>query len=272
MSFPISLNKLLAAFRPERRVGLALSGGVARGLAHIGVLKVLKKHKIPIHCLAGTSAGALVGAFFAAGMSPDLIEKNAKKLGWFRFLKFIPGRHGPLEVEEIRKFIIENIGDIKFSDLNLPFAAVACDIKTGNEVILSEGKVARAVAASFAFPGIFAPVKHHQELLVDGGIVDNLPSSVLLKMGANFVIAVDVVPGRPLKEDPENALQVFGRAIDLTLKKFSQEGRRSAQVLIEPEIPEDIWQLDIDEAPRLIKAGEEAALAKLLALQFLKIG
>ena len=251
----------------KKKVGLALSGGAARGLAHIGVLKVLKRNKIPVHFIAGASSGAIVGVIYAAGMDPDIMEINAKKIGWFRFLRFPPRLSGILSTEEIEKFLIQNIGNKDISDLNIPFAAVATDLRSGKEVILSEGKAAWAAATSAAFPGIFSAVESDKSLLVDGGLVNNLPVSVVRGMGADFVIAVDVVPGKPMKKIPENQFQILGRSYDIIVKKSSEESRKSADIVIEPDIPEDIWHFDIDEQARLIKAGEEAAQKKMPAIK-----
>lgn len=262
------INNFFKRFFPPKKVGLALSGGVARGIAHIGVLKVLKKHKIPIDYIAGASAGSMVGAFFAAGMDPEIIEMSAKKLGWFRFLRLIPGRQGPLLSDDIKKFVVEIIGDKKFSDLKIPLKVTACDLMTGMEVVIENGKVAAAVAASCAFPGIFSPVEMDDYLLADGGIANNLPSSLLKDIPVDMIIGVDVVPGgHMLKKAPQNAFQFSGRALDLILHRLSDEGRKLADVLIEPEIPEDIWQLDVDETTRLIKCGEEAAERKILEIK-----
>ena len=260
------LDSLLSLFF-KKKVGLALSGGAARGLAHIGVLKALKKNKIPIDFIAGTSSGAIVGAIYAAGMDPDIMEINAKKLGWFRFMKFPVHWSGILSTHEIEKFLIQNIGSKEIPDINIPFAAVATDLKSGKEVIITEGSAARAAATSSAFPGIFSAVLSDKSMLVDGGLINNLPVSVVKKMGADFVIAVDCSPAHPMKKLPVNQFQVMGRAYDIIIRKCSMESRDLADILIEPEIPEDIWHFDIDEQARLIKAGEEAAKKMIPAIK-----
>lgn len=261
------LNNLFKLFVKDKKVGLALGGGVARGLAHIGVLKSFKKHKIPIHFISGTSSGALIGVLYAAGMDPHKMESTAQRLGWMRFIRFVLARHGASSTEEIKKLIIKNIGNLKFSDLEIPFTAVSTDLKTGKEVVLKDGFVADAVAASCAFPGFFVPVKHGSILLVDGGIANNVPSGVVKKMGAGFVIACDVIPDFPIKEDLENMFQIFGRSLDLVMKKMGAEGRAMADILIEPKIPQDVWQLDVAKSKQLIKAGEEAAEQKIIEIK-----
>lgn len=261
------LDQLTALFRKRKKVGLTLSGGVARGIVHIGILKVLTEHKIPIDFLSAASSGALVGVFYAAGMDPHTMEKAARRLGWLRFVKVVMARHGPVSTEEIKKFVIKNIGDIEFSDLEIPFAVVAADLKTGKNVVLREGKVADAVAASCAFPGVFVPIRRGPYFLVDGGLTDNVPTDVVKLMGADFIIAADVVPGGNLEREPDNALQIFGRTIDLVMKRLSEDGRKLADILIEPEIPQDIWHLDVDKAARLIKIGEEATAGRILEIK-----
>jgi len=263
----INLNNLFSVFRDKKKVGLALGGGVARGIAHIGVLKVLTENNIPIDFLSGTSSGSLIGALFAAGMSPSSLEKAATRLGWFRFVRIVFKKHGAASTDEIKRFIIKNIGNVKFSELNIPFGVVAADLLTGKEVFIKEGNVADAVAASCAFPGVFCPIKSGSHLLVDGGLYNNVPSSVVKSMGADFVIAVDVVPGGVLENEPENALQIFGRALDIVQKKISEEGRSLADLLIEPKIPENIWHIDFDKAKKLIAVGEEAAQNRLLEIK-----
>ncbi len=261
------IENFVSIFRPKKKVGLSLAGGAARGVAHIGVLKVLAKNNIPINFISGTSSGALIGALYAAGMHPDLMEKIAQKLGWPHFFKINFTRHGPSSTEEIKNFVIKNIGDIKFSDLKIPFAVVATEIKTGKEVVLREGKVADAVAISCSVPGVFAPVKYNGEMLVDGGIVDNLPSKIVKDMGADFVIGVDVIPGGDLKEDPKNAFQIIGKAYDILVKKNSQASRDLCDLVIEPEIPENIWHIDVHKSKKLIESGESACESRILEIK-----
>lgn len=248
-------------------MGLVLSGGVARGIAHIGVIKVLEKYKIPVDFIAATSSGALIGVLYAAGMRINQMEKAALRLGWSRLISVVMARHGLVSSDEMQKFIIKNVGDLKFSDLKIPFAVVATDLRTGREVVLREGKVAPAVASSCSVPGVFVPIKHGEDLLIDGGLSNNVPSSVAKNMGANFIIAIDVVPGQNLGETPKNALQIFGRAFDLAIKKLSIQGRQMADVLIEPEIPQDIMHVDVDKAKRLIEIGERATEGRILEIK-----
>jgi len=245
----------------RKKIGIALGGGVARGLAHIGVLKALKKKKIPIDYIAATSSGSIFGALFAFGIDPSYMEEIANK-SIINLFQVSVNQINPFAEDEIASLIRREIGRAHFSDAGIPLAVVAQDIKTGKRVILKSGSVAKAVSASCAFPGIFKPKKIAGKTLIDGGGADNLPVSVVSKMGAGITIAVDVLPKRALKKDPKNPIQLMGRAIDLVIKKMGEESRQAADILIEPDIPPEIWHTDFHKAKTLIKIGEQA-VAKL---------
>jgi len=181
------------------KVGLALGGGGARGLAHIGVLQVLQEEEIPIDMIAGASAGAAIGAIYAQGKDASLIKNLAVKLlDWRKLLSladfgfsrtgFIHGN----KVWELLKLVMG--GDVSFSDLKIQLACVATDIMRCEEVVISDGSVVDAIRASFSIPGIFSVAKWKGRYLVDGSLVNPVPVSVLRGMGADFVIAVNVIP------------------------------------------------------------------------------
>lgn len=243
----------------KKKVGLVLGGGVARGIAHVGVLKVLEENKIPVDFIAATSSGALVGAAYAAGLEIRVIEEIAARISWSRILKVAFFRPGFVTGEGLEDFIVKYVGDIKFSELKIPFSVIATDLRTGDAVVLNEGRVAKAVAASSAVSGLFAPeeIGHHQ--LVDGGLSDNLPVDIAKQMGADYVIASDVVPSKPIHTMPKDSIQVLGRSLDIFTHKLSIENRKKADILIEPQIDEDVWHLDLHKAKHLISAGEVAA-------------
>ncbi|MBU0687130.1 MAG: patatin-like phospholipase family protein [Candidatus Margulisbacteria bacterium] len=260
MKFFDFLKPKVALILHKKKVGLALGGGAARGLCHIGVIKVLEKHKVPIDFIAGTSMGALIGAVYAAGISVEEMERLAANTGWGKLLQLTLHAHGTFSGKGFFRFVENRIGKDKFfSDLKIPLRIVTTDLKSGKPFIFDDGLVATAVQASTTFPGAFVPLAHRGKLLVDGGIVNNVPTSVVREMGANFVIAVDAVPDFEMVEDPKNVLQVVGRTVDLLLKKVSEEGRQTADVLIQPEFDEDMWHLDLHKAKHLIQEGETAA-------------
>jgi len=245
-------------FWERKKVGLVLSGGVARDIAHIGVLKVLEAHKVPMDLIVGVSSGSLVGAAYAAGMELSLIEEISLRIRWADLIRITFFRPGFISPKAIEDFVVRYLGEKRFSDLKIPFAVVATDLFTGEAVTISEGKVASAVAASCAFPGVFAPEEREGRLLVDGGLAQNVPVEVAKKMGADFVIASDVIPSK-LFHLPRDPLQVLGRSVDLILKKLSREEAKQADVLLELSVEEDIWHLDLQKAKKLIMAGEGAA-------------
>ena len=182
-----------------KKVGLALGGGYARGLAHIGVLEVLEREGIPIDLIAGTSAGALVGALYAAEGDAALIRKQATQMDWVgltSLIDFTIHRSGFLGGRRVTGLLKRFMGDVRFEDLTIPLSCVATDIITGDEVVLSHGPVLEAVRSSISVPVLFTVVKNEGRFLVDGGLVNNVPVSVARKMGADFVIAVDVTPDR----------------------------------------------------------------------------
>lgn len=179
------------------RIGLALGSGGARGAAHTGVLKVLEAEGIPISVVAGSSIGALIGATMAVGIPIEQVEQEWLATGAARvFRSFLPTfpRAGLSSGNELIKYLAQLLGDVRIEDLPIPYAAVACDMDTGESVILREGSLVSAVRASTAIPGIFHPLRLNDRLLVDGGLVDPVPIQVCRDLGADFVIAVDITP------------------------------------------------------------------------------
>ncbi|HID87294.1 MAG TPA: hypothetical protein EYP55_07930, partial [Anaerolineae bacterium] len=157
------------------KVGLALSGGGARGLAHIGVLNVLEREGIPVDLLAGTSMGGVIAAGYAAGLSPEFMEQEALRMGQLRklvglFDLTLP-KAGLVEGRKIEAYLAQHLGEMTFDDLRIPLVLVAVDLVTGEEVILKSGSVIEAVRATISLPGVFAPVRMDGRLLVDGGIL-----------------------------------------------------------------------------------------------------
>ncbi len=181
-----------------KKIGLALGSGAARGLAHIGVLKALQKKGIPIHLISGSSMGALVGACFAKMADISELEEVALRTDWIQLIKLADPNlafmfKGFIHGHKVKELLKTIIGDVKFKDLKIPLAVVTTDINTGDEVVIQEGSVIDAVRASISIPAIFTPVKIGNRFLVDGGIVTPVPVSVVRNMGADFVIACNVI-------------------------------------------------------------------------------
>jgi NTE family protein len=181
----------------ERKVGLVLSGGGARGLAHIGVLKVLQREGIPIDIIAGTSMGAILGAAYGSGKTLVEIENIALKFSrrseLIKLLDLSPRRRGLLEGHRVREFLADFFGDCRtFDHLKYPMAINAVDLITGEEIVFTKGELLPALYATSAIPGIFSPVSFNNHMLVDGGVLNNLPVDQARKLGANLIIAVNV--------------------------------------------------------------------------------
>jgi len=247
---------------PKRRVGLALSSGAARGLAHIGVLTVLEKEGIPIDMIAGTSMGALVGALYAQGKNADQIKSLAIEQGSKRFsLLADPAlpKTGLIRGRKIKDMLKSIIGDIKFRDLRMPFACVATDISTGKGVMIKHGLVREGVRASISIPVLFTVVKWEDRYLVDGALVNPVPVNLLKSMGADFVIAVNAIPDRSAGEAKEpNIFNVIMQTIHIVAYQLLKSSLAGANVVIEPQVA-SIGYFDFHRAQECILQGELAA-------------
>ncbi|MBU4446191.1 patatin-like phospholipase family protein [bacterium] len=188
------------------KIGLALSGGAAKGLAHIGVIKALEETGIQVDFISGSSMGALIGAAYASGIPIDTLEKIAIDTDWKTVAKlFVPGlsTSGLVDGKRVKEFLYTIYGDKKIEDLPIPFAATAADISTGKLYVINEGSLLEAVRASISIPIVFTPVKHKDIFLVDGGLVNPVPIDVVREMGADYIIAVHVLHGRLPSEKGE---------------------------------------------------------------------
>jgi len=193
---------------PRPRLGLALGSGAARGLAHIGVLKVLEEAEIPVDIIAGTSMGAFIGAMYAAGVPIEYMENAALEIDWrsmARLLDPVLPTSGLTDSKKLASFMAELLPARDFGDLNRPLAVTATDINTGEAVIIKQGDLLEALRASLAFPGIFSPVRFGQRFLVDGGLCKPIPTDVARHLGADKVIGVCTIPAVD-KQTPETFL------------------------------------------------------------------
>ncbi len=269
---------------PDMKIGVAFSGGAAKGLAHIGVLKALEREGLAIDCLAGTSMGGVIGGGYAAGMTPDDMEAEAIRMSKTRRLvdlvdRGIP-RQGLLEGTRVRQYLINQIGEeTTFADLRLPFAVVSVDLLTGLEVVLSQGRVVEAVRATTAIPGILAPVAIGEYRLVDGGVLNNLPADVVRGMGAQVVIAVDVGATREnsvIQQGsggrwfiPDGLVHIASdtqRSLSILMMSHHEQRLRAAQpdVIIRPLFESKNSSLTGFMRPQeIIAAGERATIEAL---------
>ena len=249
----------------RKKIGLALSGGGARGFAHVGVLKALATHSIPIDFVSGTSAGSFVGGAFAAGMSPKEILEIGRKVSWFSIAGFSYSPRGLLSNAALGKFIEQNFPFTRFEDLSIPFAAVACDLEAGTEVVLKEaGDLAFAIRASCAIPGVFVPLIDDQgRSLIDGGVVSPMPTKAVQKLGADIVIAVDLLAcGSTYWGKPSTLLGTFFQSAMMLLRTASKNQHYRADIVIEPQI-EHIRPDELKKMDEMVELGEKAALEQI---------
>ncbi|MDZ7261513.1 MAG: patatin-like phospholipase family protein [candidate division KSB1 bacterium] len=245
----------------EKKVGLALSGGAVLGIAHLGVIKVLEAYHIPIHYVAGTSAGSLVGAFLAAGYSFAQMWEIAQELSWGKIGGVTIPKMGLLNSKLLERYIEKKMGKRNFSDLVLPFAAVAVDITTGKEFIFTEGRVAEGVRASCIIPGLLTPLEKNGTVYVDGGLRNFLPVDVVRRMGADYVIAVKLIPSINQRKKPENILEIMLNSFELTVRGIA-ENSPGGDVDIVPDL-DGLNSYDFEQREELLKRGEEAALTQI---------
>ena len=278
------------------KIGLALSGGGARGGAHVGVLKALEELRVPVDYIAGTSMGAIIGGFYASGYSADEIAELLATTDWDRALTDRPERRdrtmrkkeiesdflipyrlgynngrlqaalGAVEgqhLDQLFQRILMPVSDVhRFDDLPIPFRAVATDLATGEQVVLDGGSLADALRASMSVPGAFAPVRLHGRMLVDGGMANNLPVDVVRAMGADIVIAVDISSPMLTEEQLTSVLSVTEQLTNFLTRRSTEkqiESLTPRDVLIVPEL-EDISSADFERADDIIPLGLQAAL------------
>lgn len=250
------------------KVGLALGGGFARGMAHVGVLQALEQHAIPIDLVAGTSAGSLVGAMYCAGLDPWQMEQYVDKINWRSLVRLRLRRDGVLDAEGLERWIQSVVGDLTFAELRMPFTVTATDLQAGTEVLLREGRVAQAVRASCAFPGIFLPVKLGEQTLVDGGLINPVPSRVCRRMGADLVVGVELGRSAGEQVSPRNLIHIVLGALSLVQRPLVASTLAESDVVIQPELGSfSIWELE--RAREMIAEGRRAteeAIPQILAL------
>ena len=241
------------------KVALVLGGGAARGFAHAGVIRALERAKIPIDIVVGANTGSLIGAIYAdkkSGSDLETIALSLEERDIFDY-NFINPTQGFARGERLEDFISKRLGAKEIGELKLPFAAVATDIQNGEIVILQSGSIARAVHASSAIPGIFIPVSYQGKLLVDGGVLDNLPVDVARKMGSDVVIAVDL--GEAAKAAPvSNVFENVVMSFYLMARQSTEARVKQADVVIRPKLSEVGW-IDFSRKKEVFALGVQAA-------------
>lgn len=263
--------------RPQR-IGLVLGGGAARGIAHVGVLQILEENGIYPSIIAGTSVGALVGGFYAAGLSSLRLATLVREIKWLDLVSVrLPSLNltdlartipmGLVDLDKMMDWVNQVLGGpVNMEQLNIPFAAIATDLLSGEIVVMNEGLLAPAIRASCSVPGVFTPYHRNGRLLVDGVVVNNLPVTVAQNMGADYVIAVDLLPlVSHAQVEPRNVVELSMTALFM-LARATQIEQELADVLISPAITH-INLADLNSGEELMAAGREATEAAMPRIQ-----
>lgn len=216
-------------------VALVLGGGGALGFAHIGVIEALLENNIPIDMVVGTSMGAVVGASYCSGYSLDQMKKFAEDISLFKMIDVHFNFSGLVSGRRVVKMLKEVIKDVNTEDLPIKFVCNAVDLLTGKEVVLDKGNVIKNVRASLSVPGVFVPVKLNNMVLVDGGVINNMPHDIAKQLGADIIIAVDVVTKSTLTELPKTMLGYFIQSWFIAQKELQNNKKKFYDVLIRPD-------------------------------------
>ncbi len=263
----LSKEEIVTASGPLPTLGLALSGGAVLGAAHIGVLKALKERGVRVTHLAGTSMGAIIASFHAFGFSGAEIEVIAEELRWPDITGFSPSKLGLLSMDRLMGTLRRHLGEVRIEEAPLPLALIATDISSGEKVVMTDGDVATAAVASACVPGIFVPVEREGRLLVDGGILENLPVSPLKAWGVDRIVAVDVHLGRRYHR-PTNLPELLSNALDMALANAARDSAREVDLLIAPDTTR--WsRTEMNDVPALVREGHRAAVEALGRTRFL---
>ncbi len=241
------------------KLGLALSGGGTRGFAHIGVLKAFNEERIGFDCVVGTSIGSLIGSMYCAGVGTEAIMEEARLVSRREIVSRLWLNSDPSNIERIVNRLLV---DKTFDELSLPFAAVAVDINSGSEVVLNSGSVAKAVSASCAVPVLFHPVALEGKLLVDGGLLNNMPADVCRTMGADIVIGVDLDHSRGSGARSQKIKDILVATWTITTKSTMYKGQQNSDIIIEPELQE-FNRTSLNNIDAMVAEGYRAAKQKM---------
>lgn len=248
--------------KPKATVALALGGGASKGFAHIGIIKVLKENNIPIKIVTGTSAGSIVGSMYASGMSPDRLELEAEILGKTDLVDLTLSTSGFIKGEKLQNYINRKVGNRPMQQFPIKFAAVATDFESGKPVVFNVGNAGQAVRASASIPNVFQPVVIGSRKYVDGGLSQPVPVSAAKKLGANFIIAVDI-SARPAKNVSQGMFSYLDQTFNVMSQTALHQELGQANVVIKPQVLELGSVGGFDQKQRAIQLGEQAARAAL---------
>ncbi len=258
-----STSKDLSQQKPAR-IAVVLGAGVSKGFAHIGVLKVLESHNVPIHMVIGTSVGAFVGSLYAYGYTPYELQTIAFGLQKDDIVDYIIPDNGFIRGEKLENFITNKVKYTPIDKFKIPFYAVAANIQTGEEMVFGRGNTGKAVRASCSIPGIFQPTVVGDKLYVDGGVVSPLAIDVARRYGADVVIAVDI-SANLTSSIPTGTIETIMQAIDIMYNKMAAFQMKNADVVIKPKVGY-IGTSDFSKRNEAIMEGEKATVEAMPAI------
>ncbi len=243
------------------KIGYALGGGVAYGFAHIGVLRALERHGIKPDAIAGTSVGAIIGGLYASGLTVEQIEEIALNIKWSEIAKFVVPNEGLLDLAGLERFLLKHLLVKNVEDTPIKFSAVATDITGATEIVYDKGPLEKAIHASCCIPGIFVPMKNGKDIIVDGGVINNVPVSVVKNMGVDFIIGVDVTQKAIFDHKGKGDIfDILWRSMQLMMKENSalrgDANDVNVDIMIAPEV-QGINPFDLSKKRELIKRGDE---------------
>jgi NTE family protein len=246
------------------KIAVVLGAGVSKGFAHIGVLKVLESHKIPIHMVVGTSVGSFVGSLYAYGFNPYELQTIAFDIQKDDVADYIMPDNGFIKGEKLENFVNNKLKYTPIDKFKIPFYAVATNIQTGEEMVFGRGNAGKAVRASCSIPGIFQPVNIGDKYYVDGGVVNPLAVDVARRYGADVVIAVDISSSFETAA-PTGTIETIMKAIDIMYNKMAATQFKNADVVIKPKVGH-IGSSDFTKRHEAIMEGERAAVEAMPAI------
>ena len=250
-------------------IGLALGGGAAKGVAHIGVLKALEDANIEVDYIAGTSVGAMIAALYAFKVDVETIGSLARRLTMSKVTSFKLNKTGFFSTESLRELMLEYVGDVAIEDAAIPLSIVATDINSGEEIILTSGSVVDAVCASAAIPGIYIPIEINGRTLVDGGLVQNVPIEALQTAGAGVTIASHLNSVSHYQEI-SHVLDVMRNAFEIAVSQHTQDQLKEADLLISMDLSDFSLRDNTERYDELFNIGHQAATVQLTKLAWYK--
>ncbi len=260
LSRPVSNHEPVVAEPRRLKLGLALGGGFARGLVHIGVLKALEGGEIPVEFVAGTSVGAIIGACYCAGMNAGEIEEVARAARFKHFARWTLSRYGFCSNDRMTQFCARVLRVTTFEDLNIPLAVTATDFHTGEAVVFTKGPLVAPIRASCAYPGMFHPVEIDGRSYIDGMLAYAVPTTPLLAMGAERVLGIYLSAHWAQDRAPRHLFEVIGQCFSIAQTRMCELWKKDADLVVEPDVTGFTYDC-FDRAKDLIALGEESVRA-----------